>query len=67
MGTRLWAARGGALGYKGDDTPCTTTFHLIFKDLDCQALDIAVGTWADGLLSQAETGLIAWAQSAVPG
>jgi predicted transposase YbfD/YdcC len=43
-----------ALGYKGDDTPCTTTFHLVFKDLDCQAFDAAVGAWADGLLSQVE-------------
>jgi predicted transposase YbfD/YdcC len=43
-----------ALGYKGADTPCTTTFHLIFKDLDCQAFDIAVGAWADGLLSHVE-------------
>ncbi len=43
-----------ALGYKGCDTPCTTTFHLIFKDLDCQAFDKVVGAWADGLLGHAE-------------
>jgi hypothetical protein len=43
-----------ALGYKGDDAPFTTTFHLIFKELDCQSFDAAVGAWADGPLSRVE-------------
>jgi len=41
-----------ALGYRGTQTPCTTTFHLILKDLDCPAVDWAIGAWADGVLSQ---------------
>ena len=41
-----------ALGYKRTQTPCTTTFHLVFKDLDCPAFDWAVGAWADSVLSQ---------------
>lgn len=44
----------GALGYRGPDTPCTTTFHLIFKDLDSESFDRVLGAWADALLSQVE-------------
>lgn len=42
------------LGYKGPTTPCTTTFHLVFKDLDGQAVDQAIGAWADSVLQDVE-------------
>jgi len=41
-----------AVGYNRPQTPRTTTFHLVFKDLDCQAFDRAIGAWVEGVLPQ---------------
>lgn len=45
-----------AVGYKRPLTPCTTTFHLVFKDLDCQAFDRAIGAWVEGVLPRLDHG-----------
>lgn len=42
-----------ALGYTRPYTPCTTTFHLIFKRLDKEEFEAALGSWARNLLGQA--------------
>jgi|ETNmetMinimDraft_26_1059896.scaffolds.fasta_scaffold117048_2 hypothetical protein len=40
-----------ALGFTRDQTPCVSTFHLVFRDLEVEAFEAAVRTWAQAHLS----------------
>ncbi|MAG36561.1 MAG: hypothetical protein CL878_10010 [Dehalococcoidia bacterium] len=39
-----------ALGFTRDQSPCVSTFHLVFRDLDGAAFEGAVRTWAQASL-----------------
>ena len=39
------------LGFKGTKTPATSTLHEVFKRLDREAFEAALGKWAQGELS----------------
>ena len=40
-----------ALGFTREITPCVSTFHLVFRDLEAAAFEGAVQTWAQAHLS----------------
>lgn len=39
-----------ALGFRHPKTPCTSTLHYVFKDIDATALENALTQWAIGVL-----------------
>ena len=44
----------GALGFTRSTTPCVATLHLVFKELDVEAFEEALGAWAQGQFGESK-------------
>jgi predicted transposase YbfD/YdcC len=42
-----------ALGFTGTRAPCAATLYLLFRRLDCERLETALGQWAEAVLAAA--------------
>lgn len=50
-GRNYGVALAGALGFREGKTPCAATLHTVLSRLDHQALEVALGQWAQEVLA----------------